>query len=65
MSLSDSVSKDREQLEEDVENCRQELEKYQSRINPKKTESIRILSETKSKKEEELKKCYWIQCMNF
>lgn len=59
------MSKQREKLEEDIENSRQELEKYQHYINPQKNESFGILSEKKSKKEEELKNCYWFQCMTF
>lgn len=53
--------KDRQQLEEDVENYRQELKKYQININLPNNDTMRILSEIKSKKEEELKNCYWFQ----
>lgn len=59
------VSKERQKLEEDIENARQELEICKHNVNPQKNESIRILSEKKSKKEEELKNCYWFQCMTF
>lgn len=65
MSNSDSVFKDRQQLEEDVENYRQKLKKYQININLQNNDTMRILSEIKSKKEEELKNCYWFQGMNF
>lgn len=65
MFSSNDMSKQREKLEEDIENSRQELEKYQHYINPQKNESFGILSEKKSKKEEELKNCYWFQCMTF
>lgn len=61
MFSSNDMSKQREKLEEDIENSRQELEKYQHYINPQKNESFGILSEKKSKKEEELKNCYWFQ----
>lgn len=61
MMNSDNMSEDRQKLEENIENSRQELEKYRNSIIPQNNESIRILSEKKSKKEEELKNCYWFQ----
>lgn len=63
--MNSDMSEDRQKLEEDIKNSRQELEKCQNYVNPQNNESIRILSEKKSKKEEELQNCYWFQCMNF
>lgn len=59
--MNSDMSEDRQKLEEDIKNSRQELEKCQNYVNPQNNESIRILSEKKSKKEEELQNCYWFQ----
>lgn len=55
------VSKNRKLLEMEVEHKRRELMKYKEYINPKDNECVRVLEAEKTKKEEDLKNCYWIQ----
>lgn len=57
------VSKNRKLLEMEVEHKRRDLMKYKEYIDPKDNECVRVLEAEKTKKEEDFKNCYWIQCM--
>lgn len=64
MSASeDSVSRKKLDLEREIEEKRNSLDGYKKYINPKDDEIISVLEAKRSKKEEELKKCYWNQCI--
>lgn len=59
----DSVSRKKLDLERKIEKKRNSLDGYKKYINPKDDEIISVLEAKRSKKEEELKKCYWNQCI--
>lgn len=64
MSASeDSVSRKKLDLERKIEKKRNSLDGYKKYINPKDDEIISVLEAKRSKNEEELKKCYWNQCI--
>lgn len=64
MSASeDSVSRKKLDLERKIEKKRNSLDGYKKYINPKDDEIISVLEAKRSKKKEELKKCYWNQCI--
>lgn len=53
----------RKLLEKEIEYKRKSLKAYKQYIKPKNDGFICVLEAKNLKKEEELKKCYWIQCM--
>lgn len=57
------MSKNRKVLEKEVESKRRNFESYRDHIVPKEDECISVLEAKMSEKEEELKNCYWMQCM--
>lgn len=64
MSASQSpVSREKQQLENKIEKKQKSLKAYKEYINHTDDEIICVLEAKKLKKEKELKKCYWIQCM--
>lgn len=64
MSAAQSpVSRRKQLLEKEIEYKRKSLKAYKEYINPTDDEIICVLEAKKIKKEEEFKKCYWIQCM--
>lgn len=58
-----SVSRKKQLLEKEIEYKQKSLKAYTEYISPTKDEIICVLEAKKLKKEEEFKKCYWIQCM--
>lgn len=64
MSASeDTVSREKLDLEREIEKKRKSLDGYKKCIDPKEYEIISVLEAKKSKKEKELKNCYWNQCI--
>lgn len=64
MSASeDTISRKKLDLEREIEKKRKSLDGYKEYIHPKDYEIISVLEAQRSKKEEELKKCYWNQCI--
>lgn len=59
------VLKNRKILEMEVDSKRRNLMKYKEYFVPKDNECVRVMEAEKTRKEEELKNCYWIQCMLF
>lgn len=59
------MSINRKLLEKEVESKRRNVESYRNYIVPREDECISVLEAKKSEKEEELKNCYWMQCMIF
>lgn len=57
------VSRKKQLLEEEIEYKQKSLIGYKEYVKPSKNEIICVLEAKKSKKEAELKNCYWIQCM--
>lgn len=64
MSASQAtVSRQKQVLEKEIEEKQTSLNYYKQCINPKDDEKIWVLEAKKSRKEKELKKSYWFQCM--
>lgn len=64
MSAAQSpISRKKQMLEKEIEYKQKSLKAYKEYINSTDDEIICVLEAKKSKKEEEFKKCYWIQCM--
>lgn len=57
-------SKNRMQMEKELKSKLESLEGLRKHICPKNDDIICVLEAKKSKKEEELKNCYWFQCMS-
>lgn len=57
------VSRKKQLLKKEIEYAQKSLIGYKEYIKPKDNEIICVLEAKKSKKEEEFKNCYWIQCM--
>lgn len=62
MSAAQSPRK-KQLLEKEIEYKQKSLKAYKEYINSTDNEIICVLEAKKLKKEEELKKCHWIQCM--
>lgn len=58
-----SVSRKKQLSEKEIAYKQQSLIDYKKYINSIEAENESILEAKKSNKEEELKNCYWIQCM--
>lgn len=52
----------RKLLEKEIEYKRKSFKAYKEYVKPKNEDIICVLEAKKLQKEEELKKCYWIQC---
>lgn len=52
----------RKLLEKEIEYKRKSFKAYKEYVKPKNEDIICVLEAKKLKKEEELKKCFWIQC---
>lgn len=57
-------SKNRIQMEKELKSKLESLEGLRKHICPENDDIICVLEAKKSKKEEELKNCYWFQCMS-
>lgn len=58
-----TVLRNKQKLEDTIEETRKSLNAYKDYIEPKDDERICVLEAKKSEKEKELKNCYGIQCM--
>lgn len=64
MSAAQSpVSRKKQLLEKEIEYKQRSLKAYKKYINSTDDEIISVLEAKKLKKEEEFKKCHWIQCI--